>query len=49
MKIVLISSALGYNRGGVRIAITPTRKCSEVEVTRCINREKDGQQWRERN
>ena len=49
MKIVLISSALGYNRDGVRIAITSTRKCSKVEVTHCINRKKDGQQWTERN
>ena len=44
MKILLIFSTLGYNRGGLRILITSTQKCSKVEVTHYINRKKDGQQ-----
>ena len=40
MKILLIFSGLGYNRGRLRILITSAQKRSEVEVTHCINRKK---------
>ena len=40
MKILLIFSGIGYNRGGLRILITSTRKRSKVEVTHCINKKK---------